>query len=365
MKSVAPLQVPTLRRIAAACGVDVSTVSRALNDHAGISRTTKQKVRRTAEKLGWRPNPLAAAYMSHLRSTRSPVFQGTVAFVAGFTRAASLSDLPPYHQVVWEGARELLEAQGFATDVIFLRECGNNVARLDQMLKSRGVVGLILHRDDLPDRAYEALDWDSYAAATWGFGLTMPLHRAAHSVGHAVRVAVATARERGYQRIAMVIAKYLDDLSDQAASASFLYEQRDAEPLRYIHLYTVSGNSDHKQQIRDWLSGTDPEVIIGDALALEVVNSVGKRIPEDVAFITPYWGATRPYISGIDPLTPVVGAHVAELVVSQILANQRGLPEVPKLVLHDGKWRDGESLPWKTPQRRGRQPVRRQVSRSA
>lgn len=57
----------TIKDIAKLVGVDVSTVSRALKDHSGISTKTKQKIKDVAEELGYFPNQQAI----HFRQRRS------------------------------------------------------------------------------------------------------------------------------------------------------------------------------------------------------------------------------------------------------------------------------------------------------
>ncbi len=51
----------SLKDIAAACGVSVATVSKALNDQNDIGDKTKEQVRTTAEKMGYFPNFAAQA----------------------------------------------------------------------------------------------------------------------------------------------------------------------------------------------------------------------------------------------------------------------------------------------------------------
>jgi LacI family transcriptional regulator len=50
-----------IRELAAACGVSVATVSRALNGHPEVSEATRRQVRETAERLGYRPSQSARA----------------------------------------------------------------------------------------------------------------------------------------------------------------------------------------------------------------------------------------------------------------------------------------------------------------
>uniref|UniRef100_UPI00292F5388 LacI family DNA-binding transcriptional regulator n=1 Tax=Clavibacter michiganensis TaxID=28447 RepID=UPI00292F5388 len=51
----------TLREIARRAGVSESAVSFALNDRPGVSEITRDRVRRVAEQLGWRPSTAARA----------------------------------------------------------------------------------------------------------------------------------------------------------------------------------------------------------------------------------------------------------------------------------------------------------------
>ena len=44
----------SLKDISAACGVSVATVSKALNDHGDIGSSTKDRIRRTAQEMGYR-----------------------------------------------------------------------------------------------------------------------------------------------------------------------------------------------------------------------------------------------------------------------------------------------------------------------
>ena len=51
----------SIKDIAAACGVSIATVSKALNDHKDVSETTKLTVQETAKKMGYFPNSQARA----------------------------------------------------------------------------------------------------------------------------------------------------------------------------------------------------------------------------------------------------------------------------------------------------------------
>ncbi|WP_393096915.1 LacI family DNA-binding transcriptional regulator [Streptomyces sp. LN325] len=56
-----PARRPTMKDIAQRAGVSQSAVSFALNDRPGVSEITRDRVRRVAEQLGWRPSTAARA----------------------------------------------------------------------------------------------------------------------------------------------------------------------------------------------------------------------------------------------------------------------------------------------------------------
>ncbi len=55
---VLPVAV-TIKELSAACGLSVSTVSKALNDYPDVSQETREFVRATAAQLGYRPSAIA------------------------------------------------------------------------------------------------------------------------------------------------------------------------------------------------------------------------------------------------------------------------------------------------------------------
>lgn len=74
----------TIVDIAEELGLSVSTVSRALNDHPNISAKTKERVKKMARKLGYRPNAMAAG----LRNNKSKTIGLIVPRISMFYPAA-------------------------------------------------------------------------------------------------------------------------------------------------------------------------------------------------------------------------------------------------------------------------------------
>jgi LacI family transcriptional regulator len=341
------MRTPTLRKIAAACGVNVSTVSRALNNSSKIAPETREAILKKARELGWKPNPLASAYMSHLRSGREPTHQGNLAFLVAFREIKTGGELPEYHKLVFAGAKARAESQGFSIEPIWLRDVGFDMVRLSKLLKNRGVMGVILHGGDLKDDDFARFDWNSFALATWGFSLQKPLiHRAAYHMAHGMRLAHSKIRSFGYTRIALAMAERQNELTDHAAPSYFHDGQLKSKYPRLIKLYD-GYTTEAQKELQRWLLKIKPEVVVGDEWVWNAIQGTKMRIPDDVAFVSPHWSSEWPLLAGIDHLPYVIGTNVVDLVTGQIIRNERGIPSIPKLLYNEGVWRDGATLPAK------------------
>ena len=120
----------TLRELAKAAGVSVTTASRALNDsdHA-LSGAARARVLQVAAELGYRPNVSART----LRMDRS--------FTVGIV-ADSIS--PPFTTNIFEGIENTLSAAGLFTAITTLHNDTSLQNNAIEALLSRGVDGLII-----------------------------------------------------------------------------------------------------------------------------------------------------------------------------------------------------------------------------
>lgn len=120
----------TLKDIARHLGVHVSTVSRALDPQkqSNLSADAIARVRDTARELGYRPNRLAAG----LR-TRKSMSVGVM--IPDITNVI----FPP----IVRGIESVLEPSGYASILVNTDNLAEREARLIQVLRDRGVDGII------------------------------------------------------------------------------------------------------------------------------------------------------------------------------------------------------------------------------
>ena len=98
----------SMKQIAEACGVSIASVSKALNDHKDIGENTKERIRKTAEELGYYPNAAARTLKTN-RSYNIGVL---------FADAANSGLTHDYFSAVLESFKTAAESRGY--DITFL-----------------------------------------------------------------------------------------------------------------------------------------------------------------------------------------------------------------------------------------------------
>jgi LacI family transcriptional regulator len=125
------VRTPTLRDVAASAGVHVATASRALNPQTRqlVNADTARRVIRAADKLGYRPNPIARG----LKTAKS----GTIGVV--------LPDLTnPLFPPIVRGIEDVLLAHGVSALIVNTDNDAEREAQLVTSLLSRQVEGLVV-----------------------------------------------------------------------------------------------------------------------------------------------------------------------------------------------------------------------------
>ena len=131
----------SMKDIAAACGVSVATVSKALNDHNDIGEETKEKVKRVAKELGYYPNSSARALKTNRTYNLGVLYKEESG--SGLTH--------DYFSQILENFRNTAENSGY--DITFL---SNSKKRKDQMsylehTLYRGMDGVLVAIADYKD----------------------------------------------------------------------------------------------------------------------------------------------------------------------------------------------------------------------
>jgi LacI family transcriptional regulator len=333
---------PTFRQIGAVANVSHVAVSLALRGHPSIPERTRERIRRIAEEMGYRPDPEMARLMEHLRKRRQQEALSVIAFLNPSPRGRRLQE-DAYVRSLYEGARQRADELGYKLEEFWLKEPGMTARRFDRMLHTRNIRGLLI--PPLPkDIGHLSLDWNQYAAVALTHSIPKPhLHRVCPHHSFNMRLVLRELRRLGYRRIGFVIAKTLDKRVNHDWTAAFLaYQQEIAQANRVPRLQTVG---DETKTLPRWLAKYRPDTIISaHSDFCEIVRGAGQRIPEDIGFVTMAESPNRPELACVHENGLEVGRAAVNLVASQLAHNEFGLPKIAHTLLVEGSWDPGSSV---------------------
>ena len=335
--------MPNQRDIAKALGVSQVAVSLALRGDLSISTTLRKRVRATAKRLGYRPNPYVSALMASIRADRKLSEQGVIAVVVDMYRRVDWLRHESY-RVYYEGVVRRCAELGFKPECFFLQEAGITASRVDRILRTRGIRGIILAPPYLGNRRLP-IRWERYACVGTGYAWEeQQFDRVAHDHDQNVVLAFQKLAELGYARIGMCIPAFFANGRGARWLDGFLTCQHRLPRERRIPLFVGSKEEGSFLPFRRWRARWQPDALLTlYGHEIEWLESIGMRVPADIglACVIRPPGST---LAGVNDRYDEIGAATVELVASKIAFNQYGIPPRPRLILIEGHWMAGTSL---------------------
>src|SRR6478609_554325 len=138
-----PPTPPTLRTPARALCLSRTTVSDALRGSPRVKAATVELVRAAAKEAGYERNPLTGAVMSQLRRSRGQQFRGVLAALEVVNPDRS-ELVVRYNDSLVKGISERANHLGFKVERFEIGPHSVRLNRLDTILHTRGIQGLIL-----------------------------------------------------------------------------------------------------------------------------------------------------------------------------------------------------------------------------
>jgi LacI family transcriptional regulator len=330
MKEKPPLV--TLQTIADEVGCTRATVSLALRNHPRISSATKEKIRRAADTLGYKPNADIAHLMHLLRENRGLNERPVMALISDGLEPLSIQKpVPP----TWEGFSRRAIDLGYRPEEFHLSP-KMPPARLVQILRARGIRAVVISTLRNPS-ALRDMDFSTFSVSLVGNVVREPNFSRCSSDKHANTVLAG--RElwrRGARRIALIVP------AEQEARADYTFL---SGYYVFYHLHRHKHWTDplifeapwEEPAILDWIKCNEPDGLIVAYPGLRRALSAGggkKSQQPQVAFIN----VMDPGQNGINQRHDLIAAGSVDLVDAQRKRNETGLPERPKTLLIQGEW---------------------------
>jgi LacI family transcriptional regulator len=246
----------------------------------------------------------------------------------------------------FRGAAKRAIELGFHLENFWLREPGMTPARLAQILRARGIRGVIV--GPLQDQ-HATIDfpWDEFASGTLGYSLHVPsLSRACHAHFRGMYRSMDELIARGYRRIGYVTSQDFEGRVNSLWGAAYRFNQHRLPERSRIEPLVFEAEAEIRP-LQRWLARTRPDAII-NALpdVYEMLAELGLQAPRDLGFahLDLPTHLKEAGVCGIDQLWEITGACVLELVASQLYTNSIGIPQHPVTQLVEGVWIDGRTL---------------------
>jgi LacI family transcriptional regulator/LacI family repressor for deo operon, udp, cdd, tsx, nupC, and nupG len=351
----------THQDIARQADMDRSTVSLALQNHPRVARKTRERIQKLALEMGYKPDPMLAALAVYSSRKKPPLFEGSLAWVVN--RNTPASDWPDddWRKIglfaeYFDGAKSRAAERGYKIEEFELDEKRLGAGRVANILRARNIRGVLLCPQPNASVSLE-FPYEDFSCVTYGHTLEKPqLHKVVTSQYQSMITVMGKVRAAGYRRIGLMYSRRNSSRSIHNSLAGYLADEFLHNPLNGIPPIDPS-----EDDIKVWFHKYKPDAIVSAHVidGLEVIETNGLRVPEDVALAMPVIPDRSGRIAGIYENSGHMGRMAVDLLVSMIHAGERGIPEVVHVTTVNGEWIPGDSLPPKAPRatkkkRRGR-----------
>lgn len=334
---------PTIRSLARQLHISRTTVSEALRNQPRVSARTRERVQAAALAAGYRFNPLASSVLSEIRRTHVSSFHGVLAAVS-LEEPARPRFPGPFWLNLLRGASDRAAELGFRLERFMVGQRGLSVHRLDTILRSRGIRGvLIMPAWSRPD--FTQLSWTNYTGVYADYLMDLPaLHSVCPDHPRAMMGATARLHELGYRRPGLVLLEQESNRLQHRWVAAF---------LAYVHLHPELAlipplllSEMAPERFMGWFKKYEPDVVLGHrAEMISWMTECGARVPETHGFCCLNIHLNTTPCAGLDQQPYQIGVRCIEIVISQLHRNEYGIPELPCNTTVPSRWVDGPTLP--------------------
>lgn len=334
---------PTQTDVAKAAGVHRATVSLSFSNHPSIPISTKERVLKCAQELGYSPDPMLSALAAYRSRNRPKAFQGTLVWLTNeIPGAYSWRDIKSSRDF-YEGALARAKTHGFQLEIFDLQKSAPSAKRLASIFRSRNIQGLLLPPQLAPNVEID-FAWEQFSAVTFGYSLIRPkLHAVTSTQFRSMVRTVRELKRLGYKRIGFFFTAQHDEKTDHNYLAGYLVET-----------YTLSGDDVipplfqsefFPDQFASWYEKYRPDAIVtGNRDVLDMLKALNIRVPEDLGVASPLVLDRKSPLAGVFEDSVHIGEIATDYLVSMIHRGERGVPLHPQRVHIEGEWTNGQTL---------------------
>lgn len=336
---------PTMKDIAQKAGVHQTTVSLALRNHPSIPKSTRERIKKVAEELGYSPDPMLSSLIAYRKDRSKTVQTPTIGYIMNVDGDKGL-EYSAARTLFLEGAKEKAKELGYNLEVFYYGGKHYHSKYLDKVLMTRNITGIIIggfltHFTDIE------LTWDYYSIVKIE---VLPFHVRAHTIENnqyqVVRRAFQELRKLGYKRIGLCVAEHDEKHTRNLFSAGYYVEQSSIPEEDRVPIMVFDGNEFYEElgenlhKITDWVVDNDLDVCISNWRILDpVVKKASERLNRRIyatsldldKAVKRGWGMIQNH--------EIVGASAVEVLSGLMQHHQKGQAQYPRINLINATWK--------------------------
>ena len=312
----------------------------ALRNDPSIPPATRANVRAIAQELGYRADPRISELMALLKKGRVPQQEEAIAFV--LPHAATGHPLAPYIATCIEEGSRQAHKRGYRFDVFALDDLGIPPARLQTILRARGIRGVIFGPHRAITGAVE-LDCARLATVTVGYSVVAPsTHRIVIDHYRNLHLAMAELVARGYERIGLLITPETDLRSRELVSAGFYSFARLRPKADRVEAYVGPREA---AAVQAWRRRERPDAVVGfGADWLDLLLGGRPQDPETLGYAAVDWSPPDRRLAGVPYRNDEVAREAVDYLIASLQTNEFGLPALPRTICIPCSWQEGPTV---------------------
>lgn len=335
-----------LKDIAREVELSVAAVSMALRNDSTMAGHTIERVKRVAREMGYVPDPALSALSAYRTRLKVRTDFSVIGMVTNWSERDTWSKREESKEVI-RGARERAMELGYSLQIFWAREDGASPRRFTQILKSRGIKGLVLAPFEDNNGELD-MDWNSFSVVTISrpFRYNYFHHVVQNHYMDMTRCWEAIS-ERGYRRVGLIVGKEFAVRWQHQWEAAHLYgcsrswDSEEAIPILVVEEGEEIG------QIREWLRTYRPDAVINRSAHFHEAHAAeGLTCPEDFGYVSLNVNDDIENATGIRHRREVLGAMAVDALNNLLQRNAKGANEAIIGTQVDGIWEEGETLPF-------------------
>lgn len=329
----------TQRHVADACGLHPSTVCLALKNSPSIPAETRRRVQIIAEELGYSPN-VAARNLALLRTGRKESAKLPLAWINQEARRDHWRS-DGEARLFFEAARRRAADLGYHLEEIWTHEPGMTPARIVQILRARGIEGVLFPAHHSFDFSLLSPSWSDFSIV--GFN--------DHRLGEWVDIvcpdyygntdlALRHLRHLGFTNPGLAITAQFDAATNGLVRSCFLRHQFDApETSRIPVCFSASGSAATTDTVREWCRDYRPDAI----LCYERSFAQAVRAAASDVVVMQLNSMPEPDALCVDTSNADVATTAVDCVVEKIRRFEKGFRDATRLHTVRGSWQEGRA----------------------